>query len=395
MNEPEKFEPDRSPAAVTDEGVIAPRVNVTAGAVEAFATDPETPFALTTDMVVTVPPPPAIAASVPPESVRPDPTVTPLPTPELLNPRSELAVLPDNMAGVMAPFAMVVAKEPDPAPVTLPVSVIVWSPVFVPVVVPLNDPEKFDPESRPEAVTDEGVIAPRDRVITGVVVGVATDPEIPFAEATETAVNEPVAVAVAVNEPAERLSPVPTVTSVPAPPDPYPRSLLAVPAASIAGVTTPAEIAVENEPVPEPVTCPVRVIVWLPVFVPEDVPEKFEPESRPVAVTELGVIAPNVMVIAGVVVGVAIDPETPFALTTEIAVTDPVAAFVAVRLPPERLNPVPTEMYSGTPTPAVDLPIRLLADMLASLASDTTPEAIVVVNDPVPLPLTSPTRAIV
>ncbi len=59
-------------------------------------------------------------------------------------------------------------------------------------------------------------------------------------------------------------------------------------------------------PVPGPENCVVAVIV--------------APEMLPVAATLLGVIAPNVKVIAGVVVAVT-DPETPFAETTETEVT--------------------------------------------------------------------------
>jgi hypothetical protein len=52
------------------------------------------------------------------------------------------------------------------------------------------------------------------------------------------------------------------------------------------------------------------------VFVP------FEVMVRPLTV--VGVIAPRVKVIAGVVVEVATEPETPFAVTTETSVTVPV-----------------------------------------------------------------------
>lgn len=46
------------PVATTELGVIAPRVNVIAGVVVGFATDPDTPFAVTTETDVTVPAPP-------------------------------------------------------------------------------------------------------------------------------------------------------------------------------------------------------------------------------------------------------------------------------------------------------------------------------------------------
>ena len=45
--------------------------------------------------------------------------------------------------------------------------------------------------------------------------------------------------------------------------------------------------------------------------------------------TEVGVIAPNVSVIAGVVVAVATEPDTPFAVTTETEVTVPVPLAAA------------------------------------------------------------------
>ena len=47
-----------SVSALTDEGVIAPRVNVNAGVVVAVATVADTPFAVTTETLVTVPVPP-------------------------------------------------------------------------------------------------------------------------------------------------------------------------------------------------------------------------------------------------------------------------------------------------------------------------------------------------
>ncbi len=49
--------PDTAPVEATLEGVIAPSVNVMAGVVVAVATVPDTPLAVTTETVVTVPPP--------------------------------------------------------------------------------------------------------------------------------------------------------------------------------------------------------------------------------------------------------------------------------------------------------------------------------------------------
>ena len=50
---------------------------------------------------------------------------------------------------------------------------------------------------------------------------------------------------------------------------------------------------------------------------------KFGAVILPVAVTVVGVIAPRVRVMAGVEVGVATEPETPFAVTTDTLVTVP------------------------------------------------------------------------
>ena len=52
-------------------------------------------------------------------------------------------------------------------------------------------------------------------------------------------------------------------------------------------------------------------------------PERLEPVIVPDAATLVGVTAPRVSVIAGVVVGVATEPETPFAVTTLTLVTVP------------------------------------------------------------------------
>jgi hypothetical protein len=60
-------------------------------------------------------------------------------------------------------------------------------------------------------------------------------------------------------------------------------------------------------------------IVTSPVLVPL----RFDPVIVPDAAIEEGVMAPSVKVMAGVVVGVATDPLTPLAETTETVVTDP------------------------------------------------------------------------
>lgn len=63
--------------------------------------------------------------------------------------------------------------------------------------------------------------------------------------------------------------------------------------------------------------------------------DKLVPETAPVDATDDGVIAPNVNVIAGVVVDVATEPETPFAVVTETEVTVPLVAGAAQDGTPE------------------------------------------------------------
>ena len=146
-----------------------------------------------------------------------------------------------------------------------------------------------------------------------------------------------------------------------------------------------------NDPVPEPVTSPVRVIVWLPVFVPL----RLEPVTVPVAATEDGVMAPSAMVIAGVVVGFATVPLTPFAVVTEVLVTVPPPVPVALRVLPVMERFVPS-ISSDTDVPlGVDPSSLLFALSVASLDSVTALFAMVAANDPVPVPVTSPVRLIV
>ena len=54
-------------------------------------------------------------------------------------------------------------------------------------------PDKLEPVTLPEAATEVGVIAPKVKVIAGVVVAFATEPEIPFAVVTETELTLPLA----------------------------------------------------------------------------------------------------------------------------------------------------------------------------------------------------------
>ena len=146
-----------------------------------------------------------------------------------------------------------------------------------------------------------------------------------------------------------------------------------------------------NDPVPEPVTSPVRVMVWLPVFVPL----RLEPVTVPVAATEDGVMAPSAMVIAGVVVGFATVPLTPFAVVTEVLVTVPQPVPVALRVLPVMERFVPS-ISSDTDVPlGVDPSSLLYVLSVASLDSVTALFAMVAANDPVPVPVTSPVRLIV
>jgi hypothetical protein len=78
---------------------------------------------------------------------------------------------------------------------------------------------------------------------------------------------------------------------------------------------------------------------------------RFVPETVPVEATEVGVIAPRVRVIAGVVVLVATEPETPFAVVTLTEVTVPVPA--AVQVPSARRKFAVPPPLAGT-TPCAD-----------------------------------------
>ena len=71
---------------------------------------------------------------------------------------------------------------------------------------------------------------------------------------------------------------------------------------------------------------------------------------RPETCTALGVIAPRVSVIAGVVVAVATVPDTPLAVTTETLVTVPVPPPPAEST---RIRPVPWSICPGMTCPAL------------------------------------------
>ena len=78
--------------------------------------------------------------------------------------------------------------------------IFVWSPVLAPdtVVVPVTASVGVAEPERVTPFTVLGVIAPRDKVMAGVVVEVATVPDIPFAVVTDTDVTVPFVVAGAV-----------------------------------------------------------------------------------------------------------------------------------------------------------------------------------------------------
>ena len=124
-------------------------------------------------------------------------------------------------------------------------------------------------------------------------------------------------------------------------------------------------------------------------------PLKLLPVTVPVAATDDGVMAPSVMVIAGVVVAVATVPLTPLAVVTEVLVTVPLPLPDALSVLPVMERFVPT-ISSETEVPLGVEPSSLLfALSVASFAKVTALFAMVAANDPVPVPVTSPVRAIV
>src|SRR5664279_2938957 len=82
------------------------------------------------------------------------------------------------------------------------------------------------PVTMPVATTDEGVIAPSDNVIDGIVVGLATEPLIPLAVVTERVDTEPVEGVTQFKEPAV----APAVSTLP---------LLEVPVTGICKLPSP------------------------------------------------------------------------------------------------------------------------------------------------------------
>ena len=110
-------------------GVIAPKVNVIAGVVVAVATEPLTPFAVTTETEVTVPPPEAL--KTPPLKLKPEPIVnsSTLPVPAVERPKSLAVAICWNLLNVTAFVEIVVVIGLAPEPVTSPVKVMLPPPV--------------------------------------------------------------------------------------------------------------------------------------------------------------------------------------------------------------------------------------------------------------------------
>jgi hypothetical protein len=241
------------------------------------------------------------------------------------------------------PAARAVAKEPVPEPVTSPVNVIVWSPVFVPETVAFDGAVSVAPSAivsvaevagavTATLLTEVAVATPRAGVTSVGDVSTTNFVPVPVCEAIEVALPTDVIGPV-------RFALVVTVAALP---------LMLPVAEPIFGVVKTGEFANTKAPVPvsseiTPANCaevvaanwprvPVVTAVFAtsPVFVPDTavVPVTArvgvaDPEST-TAFTEVGVIAPSVSEIAGVVVDVATDPDTPFAVVTDTSVTVPV-----------------------------------------------------------------------
>jgi hypothetical protein len=121
----------------------------------------------------------------------------------------------------------------------------------------------------------------------------------------------------------------------------------------ITGVAPPVEVI--GEVAETPVTVPT-----LPDKVPDD-------NVRPVP-TEISSIVPVPAVERPTNLFVAIDVEMtgeapPVEVIGEVAVTPVTVPPEFDKVPPERVNPVPTEICSITPVPAVDLPTNLFVSI--------------------------------
>jgi len=249
------------------------------------------------------------------------------------------------------------------------------------------------PERFPEAATEVGVMAPRVKVMAGVVLAVATDPLTPLAVTTEAEVTVP-PLPDAVKVPPLKVSPLPTVITSALPVLAVLRptrelvaiccNLLRVTALLAIIVALPTEV---TSPVIFALVVTVEAVVAVAAFPPmlkfatgvvevttngavpvATVEVNCAPERFPEAATEVGVIAPRVKVMAGVVLAVATDPLTPLAVTTEAVVTVPPLPEDVKTPPVLKFKPLPTVISDGTVAPAVGLPIKRLADTFCIFA---------------------------
>lgn len=115
----------------------------------------------------------------------------------------------------------------------------------------------------------------------------------------------------------------------------------------VSSVSTPANCALVVAANCERFPVVRAVFATSPVFVPL----RLLPLTAPDAATLVGVIAPSVKLIAGVVVAVATVPLTPFAVVTETLVTVPVAESTAFSVVPLILRFVPRVIATGNPVP--------------------------------------------
>jgi hypothetical protein len=125
----------------------------------------------------------------------------------------------------------------------------------------------------------------------------------------------------------------------------------------------------------------VRVLETVKVFdvVPPAMVKPVPAATRVKPLTEVGVIAPKVRVIAGVVVAVATEPETPLAVTTETEVTVPPPVGIA-NVPSPRRNVVVLFGGVGTAPPTV----AVMTGRSAPVAIESTPVVVVFFTIPVP-----------
>ena len=87
---------------------------------------------------------------------------------------------------------------------------------------------------------------------------------------------------------------------------------------SSSAVRAPDAVVAPVPPLAREMAVPAQVPLTLPVV------DRLDPETAPVAVTELGVIAPSVNVIAALLDGFVTTAETPLAVFTATEVTVPV-----------------------------------------------------------------------